>query len=80
MSERTKLAMDEAIRAHVSDELHGRLCSGWALIGVGVDGDQVGNGGASYHYETMPGLPYHAGLGLAELLVRWYENDDLEDE
>lgn len=80
MSKDTSAAVDEAIRAHIADELDGRLCSGWALIGVAVNGEQVGHGGASYHYETMPGQPYHASLGLAHLLLQWLEPQETEDD
>ena len=80
MSAETGAALAEALAAHVSDELGGRMCSGWLLIGSAVNGDQVGNGGASYHYETMPGQSYHASVGLAVLLERWLSPTDFGDE
>lgn len=79
MSDETQRALHDALRAHITDELDGRLCSGWLLIGVGVNGDQVGHGGASYHYEAMPGQPYHSSLGLAELLLRWLDPEEGDD-
>lgn len=79
MSDQTP-TLDDLIRETVATELDGRMCSGWLLIAVGVNGDQVGAGGASYHYETMQGQPYHASVGLAHLLLGWLNTDDTEDD
>ena len=41
MSEQTKTALDDAIRAHISDEYDGALTSSWVAIAeyVPLDGD-----------------------------------------
>lgn len=65
---RTKL--DEAIREYTAacdetaDEQGAFMVTGWVMIVSGIRSSFNGDDGASYISESMPGQPWHAGLGL----------------
>lgn len=68
MSEATKDALDDAIRAHIADECDGRLCVGWLIITASMNGDDMADSKTHYFSEASDNLPMHSTLGLAAML------------
>lgn len=82
MSEATKEALDQALQAHIADEGEGHLVTGYALIAVGINHDNLTRESNNYFTEFADGQPYHSSVGLATYLIdvlrdgRFDEEDD----
>ncbi len=80
MSNQTKAALEDAVRAHIADELDKTVVS-WALIAAAIDPASYADGGAHYWREQSDGQQLHVTEGLfrfGTLMVRdsWaYEGD-----
>lgn len=77
MSAETKAALDDAIAAHVADEMDAAL-TGYVLhaSSIQLDGER---GRTCYLAEYADSQPFHVTLGLAYLLVRRLDADSLND-
>ena len=64
MSAQTKSAIDDALRAHIADEV-GTMVVAWALAVASVDPESHAEGGAHYLREQPEGQPLHATEGLS---------------
>ena len=69
-SKSAREALDQAIRDYTrscdtkADEKGPFVTTGWVLIASGIRGSFDDDDGTAYITESMPGQPYHTGLGL----------------
>lgn len=77
MSEVTRQALEDAVRAHVADEADGAYATAWHMVAHGAvptDPDA-----SSYIYATSLGAP-HEWLGLLDMAhrrgMRWQSEED----
>ncbi|GAA3730167.1 hypothetical protein GCM10022239_03460 [Leifsonia bigeumensis] len=67
MSAATKAALDDAIAAHVADELDGALLTNYVGVAAAVkpeDSDQM-----TYYLRVAAEQPIHVSIGLTEYLA-----------
>lgn len=80
VSEQTKAALDAALSAHIADEAEGALVSGYVIQAAYFNGETIEHGTHGYMREFAEGQAYHAGFGLASMLVEFYRNPDWFDD
>ncbi|WP_100813037.1 hypothetical protein [Microbacterium lacus] len=69
MSDQTKRALDEAISAHIADEVEtGVIVTGYVLHASYVSHENVGRGTHGYFAEFAEDQPYHVAYGLVQML------------
>lgn len=59
MSQATKEALADAVRAHLTDELPGAVLTDWAIVAAATRGEES----THYLHERSPS-PFHTLLGL----------------
>jgi len=65
MSDQTKRALDEAIRAHLADEGQGDVTTAWLLVSGSLDSSNIEDDGTVW-MESPDGQPRYVSLGLIE--------------
>lgn len=78
MSEATKDALDDAIRAHIADECDGKSLMSWVLVTYAVHAEDFGTGAGGYYREVAAGQPQHVTDGLLRCGQRI--TDDIWDD
>lgn len=77
MSDTTRQALEEAVRAHVADESEGAYVTAWHMVAHGVVPTDVN--ASTYVYATSDGGP-HEWLGLIDMAhrrgMRWQHEED----
>lgn len=79
MSDATKQGVEDAIRAHIADEMDGTMLIGYAAIAVGVNSEKMES--TAYMSVYPSDQPWHASAGLVAALERdvqdaWGQVDD----
>lgn len=78
MSEATKDALDDAIRAHITDKRDGKSLMSWVLVAYAVHAEDFGTGAGGYYREVAAGQPQHVTDGLLRCGQRI--TDDIWDD
>lgn len=81
MSDHTKAALEDAIRAHIADAQPGTTIVAWELVTASIDNATYGDGGSHYWCEQADGQPLHVCEGLLRFGLRmvadtWREGGD----
>ena len=85
MSAITKSALDDALAAHIADESHGALVTGYALYASTQTLEHFDREATGYFAEYAQGQAHHVAIGLVsmhsqrldyDLAVSWEESDD----
>lgn len=78
MSDETRAAMEDAIRAHIADENdEPRVVTDWIAL-VAHEGADPGSTG--YYYALRQGMAAHQTTGLLAHFLRYIERDEYEME
>ena len=81
MSAQTKAALDEALAAHLADEVDGGgIVTGYVLLASSANSEQLKNKLTAYLFEAAELQPFHVGLGLAHRLVLMLDREAFGDE
>ena len=65
MSAETKAALEEAITAHLADEMDGSMMTGYELVIAGWPPEKPNH--TTYYYETPDDQPFHVSIGLIKM-------------
>lgn len=64
VSDATKMALDDAIRAHIADECDGKTLMSWVMVTYAVQMEDFGTGAGGYYREVANGQALHITDGL----------------
>lgn len=77
MSDKTKEALEQAVRDHFTDTGDGAFLTDYILVMAGVDAKHAKRSG--YVYESSES-PVHSLYGLAIMASDFFGGDDIDDE
>lgn len=73
MSMHTKRALEAAVAAHLADECDDAYLTGYVIQIVGIEPLAEHETSEVYLTAFMDSLPYHAGVGLSQMLGRYFD-------
>jgi hypothetical protein len=73
MSDATRQAVEEALAAHLDDEMDGVILTAWWVTMAGSAMDRPGE--TAYHYDGPQTQPFHVTYGLDRMSTRFLDKE-----